>query len=574
MPAEADRCPVCLRPAGPAVQCAHCGWPLRSGYFLGYPTEQDERRLDERCRASQRRFDLAAAVRAAGYPGDGDPDLLDRLVEFARERPDPGEVEEAVRSAAEGAPPTGATGTAPAAVTETGLRRLAAELTGRQPEERPVALVEVDAEQVLISAFIRDETGEVCEEADAVVLDWPALVPGLADDPIECRFQLAGGVGRHSVDESAAGRALTRAVPGSGQRDVLLVNRVAGWTVPEAALAVLRARHPAAREVRAPAREPTGRTLVLHTAAPLTAFAAAPSGAPAFVGAGLRDGSVTVWRLPGGDAVSTRTQHDGRVTALDVSADGQLVVTGGRDFSVMLAVVGSAGGPHVLRVHLGQVTGVRLRGESVFSLGDDGRLHRTPFAGNVGVGLLRGLLVDGLVERAGFPVDVGVSASAALAVSDEGQRVATGGTDTVVRVFDADSGERVTALPAVGGRVTALSFDPFGNLVAVAAADGSVTVCDLSSCQVLTRLPGFGAAVRALALDASGALLTGDDAGYVRCWQQARAAAASTVVVGRHRGVVRGVAWHGDGAAFSAGSDGVIRRWPAPPAPTPDEEET
>src|SRR5688572_20228681 len=87
-------CPICLEPDADEPMCAACGWTLSSGWILGALTPAIEQAFAATTEQAQRRFDLAAAARAAGFPEAGDGERLQRLeAQLRGGPPEPGERE-------------------------------------------------------------------------------------------------------------------------------------------------------------------------------------------------------------------------------------------------------------------------------------------------------------------------------------------------------------------------------------------------------------------------------------------------------------------------------------------------
>jgi WD40 repeat protein len=62
----------------------------------------------------------------------------------------------------------------------------------------------------------------------------------------------------------------------------------------------------------------------------------------------------------------------------------------------------------------------------------------------------------------------------AVAVTPEGESLASGGHDGAVRTWDPDSGAELGAGAGHAGPVTSVAWSPDGRLLASAGADGSV----------------------------------------------------------------------------------------------------
>jgi len=254
------------------------------------------------------------------------------------------------------------------------------------------------------------------------------------------------------------------------------------------------------------------------------------------VATGAVDGTVRV-RTAAGQLETAA--HDRRVTAVDLTDDGNTVVSGGQDGVVRLWHAPD-GRNRVLATHDGWVNAVRVAGALAFSLGDDGKLRRSPLDG----------------PSTTTPLDVGWAASTALAVSAGAEVVAFGGTDGQVQVRDGRSWQhRHTA--AAGAAVRAVAVDPGGELLAIACDDSSLSTYDLVRREPLARL-ALPAVVTCVSVDANGTVVFGDDLGWVGSWRRDTA----HVLFGRHQDSVVGVATTRTGAVVSAERGGLVRSWP------------
>ncbi len=72
--------------------------------------------------------------------------------------------------------------------------------------------------------------------------------------------------------------------------------------------------------------------------------------------------------------------------------------------------------------------------------------------------------------------------------SSDGDLVATGGSDGVARVFDAETGEEVLALPGHRGLIALVSFSPDGTQLLTGGTDGTARVWDVSRAGTAERL--------------------------------------------------------------------------------------
>jgi len=117
----------------------------------------------------------------------------------------------------------------------------------------------------------------------------------------------------------------------------------------------------------------------------------------------------------------------------------------------------------------------------------------------------------------------------ALAVSASGNRVAAGGSDRVVTILEASSGQQLATFPAHPNWVQACRFSPDDKLLATACRDGIVRLFDTATGTVVQKFVGHVGRVWDVELEPDGRLLTAGADGSVRRWDAADAAPAAVL---------------------------------------------
>ena len=119
----------------------------------------------------------------------------------------------------------------------------------------------------------------------------------------------------------------------------------------------------------------------------------------------------------------------------------------------------------------------------------------------------------------------GESAGGSVAFSADGQTIATGGSDGIIKLWDAATRQEIgTPMSSDASPVDAVAFNPDGTVLASANTDGNVQLWNAATQQVTgPALTGAGAAqVNALAFSRDGTVLaTGSQDGTARLWQVA-----------------------------------------------------
>jgi WD40 repeat protein/serine/threonine protein kinase len=109
-----------------------------------------------------------------------------------------------------------------------------------------------------------------------------------------------------------------------------------------------------------------------------------------------------------------------------------------------------------------------------------------------------------------------------VAFSPDGERLASGGGDGIVKVWNSRTGALLQSLPANSDLVYAVAFHPDGTHLAVSCGDRQVRLWDLATGKVVFTCPGHG---------------------------------------GPHYGLAYGVAFSPDGRRLAVGSEGAVNLW-------------
>jgi actin-like ATPase involved in cell morphogenesis len=388
--------------------------------------------------------------------------------------------------------------------------------------------------------------------------EFRALIEPVIRDSITCCRELLRS-SHHEADDLAA-----LLLVGGGTRMPFVTDALReafGRPIRHAEDPELAVAHGAAHWI---SRQPRLRTSLVESilvADGLTTLAVAPDapgGGPLAVSGGV-DGVLRVWNLNDGTAGPVIAAHDGPVSSIDVSADGDTVASGGMDGTVHLWNPGQEAGGTAF-FHGSWVNTVRITadGSHLLSVGDDGhwRCGPLPAVGKDRTAGREPAASGG--ENRGTPAAEGRlsgtrATAGALAAATPGQ-CAIADSAGLIRL--------ATQLQIAGGPgdlIGALALDPAGKRLAAGYTNGTVKVWELPDGR-LSAQASPGTAVRDLRFGPGGLLASGHSDGTVRVWNPGHP--RDPEIVGSHDGPARAIAFPAGELVVSAGADGHIRLWP------------
>jgi WD40 repeat protein len=325
--------------------------------------------------------------------------------------------------------------------------------------------------------------------------------------------------------------------------------------------------------------------LVFRTGSPVRVAGFDQSGR--HVVTGSKDGKVRVYRVGSGTPEHVLDQG-ARVTAATYGAEGQLILTAGRDGTARIwgkdgtpLRTLEAGGPVTTAFfasHSRRVLTIARHGVIRLWRTGDGKLLRTivvhgkALAKGAAVSPSGRLLVTYGQDRFArmYSLLTGRIVSRlehkglvhCVAFSPNGSKFLTCGHEGVVRLWSSVNGRQIRALrgPEPGSAITDAVFSPNGILVAAAVTDGTARVWEAPTGFQLGVMFGHSNPTTKVAFNASGkSIVTGSPDTRARTWLTNGKPVA---ILAGHTGAINSVAFSPDGrSVLTASEDGTARLW-------------
>lgn len=152
------------------------------------------------------------------------------------------------------------------------------------------------------------------------------------------------------------------------------------------------------------------------------------------------------------------------------------------------------------------------------------------------------------------------SAVRSLAISPDGQTLASGSEDHTIEIWQLGTGKKLRTLTGHSNSIYSLAISPDGQTLASGSSDKTIKIWQLSTGKLLHTLTEHNDWVYCLAISPSGMLISGSDDATIKIWNLSMGREIRTLK--GHSGWVRSLAVSPDGEICVSGSaDRTITIW-------------
>ncbi|BAB72396.1 protein kinase domain-containing protein [Anabaena sp. FACHB-709] len=153
------------------------------------------------------------------------------------------------------------------------------------------------------------------------------------------------------------------------------------------------------------------------------------------------------------------------------------------------------------------------------------------------------------------------NAFVSLAISPNGQIIASCGSDRTIKIWQLATGEDISSLKGHSRKVNAVVFSPDGKTLVSGGDDNTIKIWNLKTGKVIRTITGHSDAVHTLAISPNGkTLVSGSDDNTVKVWNLNTGRLINTLT--GHTFWVRSVAISPDGVNIASGSfDKTVKIW-------------
>ena len=186
---------------------------------------------------------------------------------------------------------------------------------------------------------------------------------------------------------------------------------------------------------------------------------------------------------------SPNVRHTGKVTALALSSDGKILVSGSADKTVKIWFLESKSDPYTLTGFAAPITALVISPDDQFfaiaSMEKNIRIRR---------------LEDGKIIRS---INIGSGVNS-LCFSPDGKILAIGGFNHLIKLLNLETGEEVCTFAGHEELISSIQFSPDGKELISASGDSTIKIWNIDNQQLLESLRGHTDAITSMVITRDG----------------------------------------------------------------------
>lgn len=201
-----------------------------------------------------------------------------------------------------------------------------------------------------------------------------------------------------------------------------------------------------------------------------------------------------LWGTRNFDKLKGALKHGAGVTAVALSSNNRFYVTGAADFKVRVLDIETGVPTRILSEHTAEITALAINPITHFfaSGGKDKTIR----------------IWDNSKSKASVATLNGHEKEITdLEFSPDGKYLLSSSLDNTIKIWDANSGSLVQSLDASSGGVTALAFSPDQRVFAAAGSNEAVSIWDFEKQTKLAEIKGYKSGINGLSISADGQFL-------------------------------------------------------------------
>ncbi|WP_204106663.1 MULTISPECIES: WD40 repeat domain-containing protein [Spirulina sp. CCY15215] len=281
--------------------------------------------------------------------------------------------------------------------------------------------------------------------------------------------------------------------------------------------------------------------------APIMSLAFSPDGQTLASGGSENDGSIYVWNVDSGRRIRRNRSQNGRVTAIAIAAEGELIISSSDVAGVSLWEWQNRNRKTNKRWILGHQNNVLS-------------LAITPDSQVLISGGLDGIRVWDLRTMKPLYNLVRFELINALAIHPNGYILASGGQDGTIKLWNLRTGEVSTTIDAHTETIDALAFTPDGEILISGSHDRTIKLWRSATGQLLNTLVGHTGNINAIAVHPSGTFFASGSRDGIRLWNLETGELINAFT--GHPDWIEALAFSPDGAILASGGfDDRIKLW-------------